>query len=424
MGELLTLDPRLIDIPERIRDIDPEHLFDLKNSIAEIGQQTPITVVRKGGRYELVAGLHRLKACEELGIPVKAIVLPEIPSSELEDEELRKLAVEIAENTARKDFSMEEKQRAIYEFHQLLLKRNPSHTVSKTARILGMNRSYVSELINAYEQGITGKTFREIRQKRKKQEEVSQQIAEIITKQQFIKSRDALDIHLRNGNAFALMNEPDLKNKFTFILTDIPYGISVNETAYLKDYTEFDDGSEWMTEPRIIQIIKLFHYLLNEDKGWVVAFCSLEQWYIAKKLIDEVEDPPLQILKFPLIWHKTTSAPPVQTRYQLGHAYEVAMVLKRPNTEVFLKGTTDVIYVERLTDKRHPTEKPVELGKEILKRLTLPLGTGIDPFAGSGALAQAMREYGLETYAVELNPHYYEVMKTRFEEAGYDVKEF
>jgi ParB-like chromosome segregation protein Spo0J len=46
-----------------------EHVGDLVASIARIGLQTPITVLPQNadGKYPLVAGLHRLKACSQLG---------------------------------------------------------------------------------------------------------------------------------------------------------------------------------------------------------------------------------------------------------------------------------------------------------------------------------------------------------------------
>ena len=420
---MLTLNPDKIRVPERIRDINPDHLALLKESIQEMGQLTPILVRQVGkDEYELVGGLHRLEACKQLGIPVKAVVVEEM--SDL-DEETQKLAMEIAENTARQDFTLAEKQKAIYELHQKLKQKDPKHSISKTAKLLGLNRSYVSELINAWEQGITAETYRELRKKRKKQEQVIKNVVEVLKEAQKLQSPETPDdekipLYVRHCNAFDLMNDPDFKHQFNVILTDIPYGLEVQDTAYLKEYERFDDSNEWMTEGKVIQVLRLIDYLLNET-GWAVVFCSLEQWFIAKRLLAGSERLLLQ--KFPLIWHKAQSVPPTVGSKWLGHAYEVAMVLKRPEAEVLRAGSVDVVQVNRLSDKLHPTEKPVLLGKQILERLVLPIGRGIDPFAGSGALALAMAEYGLETFAVELNPHYYEVMTERLKKEGWDVRE-
>jgi ParB/RepB/Spo0J family partition protein len=47
--------------------IDTDKVNALAESIAEIGQQSPILVRPDKQRYVLVSGLHRLEACKALG---------------------------------------------------------------------------------------------------------------------------------------------------------------------------------------------------------------------------------------------------------------------------------------------------------------------------------------------------------------------
>lgn len=47
--------------------IDSDKVNALAESIAEIGQQSPILVRPDKERYVLVSGLHRLEACKALG---------------------------------------------------------------------------------------------------------------------------------------------------------------------------------------------------------------------------------------------------------------------------------------------------------------------------------------------------------------------
>ena len=55
-------------IPARRRkDLDPEKVEALAESILEHGLQTPISVRQDGERLVLVTGLHRLEACRYLG---------------------------------------------------------------------------------------------------------------------------------------------------------------------------------------------------------------------------------------------------------------------------------------------------------------------------------------------------------------------
>lgn len=57
-----------IYVPQALRGpIDAEKVQALAESIAEIGQQTPVLVRPDRQRYVLVSGLHRLEACKALG---------------------------------------------------------------------------------------------------------------------------------------------------------------------------------------------------------------------------------------------------------------------------------------------------------------------------------------------------------------------
>lgn len=54
--------------PQKLRKpVDPQKLESIAESIAEIGQQSPILVRRDNERFVLVSGLHRLEACRALG---------------------------------------------------------------------------------------------------------------------------------------------------------------------------------------------------------------------------------------------------------------------------------------------------------------------------------------------------------------------
>ena len=104
---LVRLDPALIDEPLPA-DRDPRAFADaafeaLKASIAERGQDVPVTVRPRGERFELAAGRRRLAACRALGRPVLARVLP------LDDEAM--LALQYRENVERSDVTPYERGR-------------------------------------------------------------------------------------------------------------------------------------------------------------------------------------------------------------------------------------------------------------------------------------------------------------------------
>jgi site-specific DNA-methyltransferase (adenine-specific) len=63
----------------------------------------------------------------------------------------------------------------------------------------------------------------------------------------------------------------------------------------------------------------------------------------------------------------------------------------------------------------HPTVKPVELMKYLIKLITPPGGTVLDPFNGSGSTGMAAVELGHPYIGCELDPNYVAIAKTRIE---------
>jgi site-specific DNA-methyltransferase (adenine-specific) len=63
----------------------------------------------------------------------------------------------------------------------------------------------------------------------------------------------------------------------------------------------------------------------------------------------------------------------------------------------------------------HPTVKPIELMKYLIKLITPPGGTVLDPFNGSGSTGCAAVALGHEYIGCELDPNYVEISKKRIE---------
>jgi site-specific DNA-methyltransferase (adenine-specific) len=63
----------------------------------------------------------------------------------------------------------------------------------------------------------------------------------------------------------------------------------------------------------------------------------------------------------------------------------------------------------------HPTVKPVELMKYLIKLITPPGGTVLDPFNGSGSTGCAAVELGYDYIGCELDPAYVEIAQRRIQ---------
>ena len=61
----------------------------------------------------------------------------------------------------------------------------------------------------------------------------------------------------------------------------------------------------------------------------------------------------------------------------------------------------------------HPTVKPIKLMEYLIKLVTPPNGTVIDPFMGSGSTGVAAKNLGFNFVGIELNDEYFEIAKKR-----------
>lgn len=63
----------------------------------------------------------------------------------------------------------------------------------------------------------------------------------------------------------------------------------------------------------------------------------------------------------------------------------------------------------------HPTVKPLKLMQYLIKLITPPNGTVLDPFMGSGSTGVAAKQLGFEFVGIEREPEYFEIAKRRIE---------
>jgi site-specific DNA-methyltransferase (adenine-specific) len=86
------------------------------------------------------------------------------------------------------------------------------------------------------------------------------------------------------------------------------------------------------------------------------------------------------------------------------------LVDKNGNTQTF---TSDP--ATHNTGNNHPTVKPIELMKYLIRLITPPGGTVLDPFNGSGSTGCAAVELGYEYIGCELDPAYVDIARKRIE---------
>lgn len=140
-GRVLWLKPEQIEPSPGLprRSFEREALGELADSIGRYGVLQPLTVRRREGRYELVAGQRRLRAARMAG-------LEEVPclAMELDEEDCAVLA--LVENLQRQPLDMTEEARSLANLAQRF-----SLGPGETARRLGRSLASVEERLRLLE---------------------------------------------------------------------------------------------------------------------------------------------------------------------------------------------------------------------------------------------------------------------------------
>lgn len=114
---------------------DPEAMEELKNSILEYGLVQPITVRRKNGEYELIAGERRFRAAQ-------MAQMEEIPAVVIEADNDKSAILALLENLQREDLSFFE----IAESYKNLI-RSQGMTQTELALRVGKSQASVANKI-------------------------------------------------------------------------------------------------------------------------------------------------------------------------------------------------------------------------------------------------------------------------------------
>lgn len=81
------------------------------------------------------------------------------------------------------------------------------------------------------------------------------------------------------------------------------------------------------------------------------------------------------------------------------------------------KGDGAGIRENRPCENFHPTVKPIKLMSYLIKLVTPPNGTVLDPFMGSGSTGVAAKELGFKFIGIEMNEEYLQIAEKRMEAA-------
>ena len=114
-----------------------------------------------------------------------------------------------------------------------------------------------------------------------------------------------------------------------------------------------------------------------------------------------------------LVWVKNNQTP---HKFFMSRTEFILMLRKGKERYINNLGTSNVFtYPNIMGNKLHPTEKPIELMRDLILNSTNEGDKVLDPFMGSGSTCLACKQTNREYYGIEIDEKYYNIAKKRLE---------
>ena len=150
-----------------------------------------------------------------------------------------------------------------------------------------------------------------------------------------------------------------------------------------------------------------------KDDGCIIIFCS---YLYISFLIEELKKNNIDV-KDVLVWKKSNPMPRnINRRYVQDMEFAIWGVKKnakwtfnKPDNKPYLRSVFETSTVSGNERTNHPTQKSLELMKQIIRIHTNPGDTILDPFMGSGTTGVAALMENRKFFGIEVNPDYFEL---------------
>ena len=427
----------------RIRE-DLGDLNELARSIKDKGLIQPIAVESHGDNtYTLLAGGRRLEACRMVSMAEIPVRIYDGPLSDLE-----RRSIELEENVRRKDLEFQEEVNLQREIHNLQVaihgeKFGPArtdlehallpegHSMRDTAKLLDRDVSTVSrdiKLANAMDElpdlgwdKCKNKAEAQKLLARTEEMMIRKVLAERATSVLSKKKSKLADRYIV-GDFFELVKKVP-NASMDLVEVDPPYGIAlpdikgnINENIDSK-YNEVS-GPDY---PDFLERLMAECWRVMNDHSWLIFWFGPEPWF--EVVFNAIIKQGFKCRRMPAIWLKTgTGGQTRQPDIYLGNMYEMFFYAYKGDATINLdkRGKPNVFMSSVIPPQKkiHPTEKPVELMKDILQTFAYEGDRGLVPFAGGGNTLRAANHLKMDFIGYDLGKEYKDGYVMRLVEEG------
>lgn len=441
-SSILELDPDEIKKGWRARK-DLGDITELAESIRDVGQMQPVAVKpskKETGTYVIIAGMRRIRACKQLGVKVKAVVIKPI-------DELHNLTMQLSENIKRKGFDKLEVADGLKRYKEKYEKAHPETKLGATgksrpkddnsadrftleaARVLSLGEQSVRDLLNiaalpedtkkeiensattTRERNVAARRAisevrrqeKEQKQKREAEEKHAKRKAEAKKKGK----KPAKTVNLLHGKWEDHIDQikEHVGGKIDFIFTDPPYDRERSAIQYAGQREDINTGDfDW---DKLDASWVLDWSQLMASNSTLITFCPIEAVGVYEAMIKAAG----LTYKGALVWKKTNPGVLNRDGVYLSSCECLVFATKgKPFFKPFKnKGAKDVHNCfdgpicqgdERVG---HKTQKPLWLIVKLLKRHSQKKDLVVDPFMGVGTIPVACKQLGRKSIGIEQN---------------------
>lgn len=232
---------------------------------------------------------------------------------------------------------------------------------------------------------------------------------------------DISDCKVFLGNCLDLMKELESES-VDLILTDPPYVISrktgfasggpnsVDRFKMSMEFGEWDERENFTIEH--LQEFSKESYRVLRKGGTIICFYDL--WKI-QELSEVLSGSKFKQLRF-IEWIKTNPVPINSKRNYLTNSREVAVTAVKGGKPVFNSEYDNGVYqypIYHASDRFHPTQKPIKLFEDLIRKHSTPESVILDPFLGSGTTLVAANNLNRFAFGFEKNPDFFKKINER-----------
>lgn len=219
------------------------------------------------------------------------------------------------------------------------------------------------------------------------------------------------NITLYNADCMDVMRElPD--SSIDAIISDPPYGIDFCSSWTNNHDKIANDGFEEFTEALPIWLAE-FKRILTDTGCCCCCCCGGGNKPVSQIFTMEVVKAGFHLVQT-LIWDKQT----IGLGWRYRPSYETIIVFSKSKDYNWFddsKKVSNIIRMKNIIPQKgdHPTPKPIDLMRRLIRLHTMPDMTVLDPFLGGGTTAIAADIENRKCIGVELKEEYYNLARKR-----------